>query len=400
MPTTRSNSNQPPQAPAGRKPFQAKNHTHPAVRGPGGARKTRAAAAASKTVTDKIGAANPNQNTPAADNPIAEPNVNATTNTNAKTLPVRTEMDVIIIDSDDENPPPRKRQARAKVISKSRGKGKAIPMDDVVEISSDEEPESQSKEGGAGTNLDGQAGGSEDVWKERIRKLEQEVTRWKTQTARESSKRKAQANDDKAKLTSLMDVSDELNKVNKNLIDEKARLKAEIEELKKAKGKMDLSALDDLASCEICTFKMWEPYTLPACGHTFCQSCLTDWFNTTLAQHLTLHPNYTALPHIPHNYLPYIQNPTLNPVVTQQIKTHLRAQMEARVEPGYSCPSCREVVKGGAKGGRPVRVWVLRDMVREVGRLTGEKGPDEGKIGRGGAKQEGVWEGFWPSLLD
>lgn len=41
-------------------------------------------------------------------------------------------------------------------------------------------------------------------------------------------------------------------------------------------------SIDDirgLVTCRICVRPMYEPYTI-ACGHTFCYSCLAQWFST------------------------------------------------------------------------------------------------------------------------
>jgi len=37
--------------------------------------------------------------------------------------------------------------------------------------------------------------------------------------------------------------------------------------------------LRDLITCKICVSLMYEPYMI-ACGHTFCYSCLAQWFCT------------------------------------------------------------------------------------------------------------------------
>ncbi|KAN0122608.1 hypothetical protein V8E51_000934 [Hyaloscypha variabilis] len=41
--------------------------------------------------------------------------------------------------------------------------------------------------------------------------------------------------------------------------------------------KVDLVAIRDLATCSICDQLLYEPWTL-ACGHTYCYSCLCNWF--------------------------------------------------------------------------------------------------------------------------
>lgn len=45
----------------------------------------------------------------------------------------------------------------------------------------------------------------------------------------------------------------------------------------------DLDDLRLLVTCRICIRPLYEPYTI-ACGHTFCYSCLRQWFGRDLAQ--------------------------------------------------------------------------------------------------------------------
>ncbi|KAH9988297.1 hypothetical protein BJV77DRAFT_755574 [Russula vinacea] len=45
-----------------------------------------------------------------------------------------------------------------------------------------------------------------------------------------------------------------------------------------------VSRLDDITCCHVCKDTMWSPYIL-SCGHTFCEDCLTKWFEKILADH-------------------------------------------------------------------------------------------------------------------
>ncbi|KAF8499575.1 hypothetical protein F5888DRAFT_1683395 [Russula emetica] len=117
---------------------------------------------------------------------------------------------------------------------------------------------------------------------------------------------------------------------------------------------LSISALDDAICCDVCTHTMWSPYLLSNCGHTFCQGCLTDWFNTTLAHH---------------------------------------HQIGARGVAPYTCPSCRLPARTP-----PVQNFSLKRIVRLAAESRGESSPRRPQAplpppmppmrGRGGARRD------------
>ncbi|RPD78297.1 hypothetical protein L226DRAFT_610241 [Lentinus tigrinus ALCF2SS1-7] len=158
-----------------------------------------------------------------------------------------------------------------------------------------------------------------------------------------------------------------------------------------AKADKFLSAVEDHVTCEVCTVKMWHPFTL-ACGHTFCKDCLVDWFNTALIKHLSAHPHYDAQRVVPLQYRNVLAQPN--------IPTHTRAHYEREIaiimsttpQPKYSCPTCRVLVKA-----KPAENFVVKHLVRTIAGVQGESCPQEAPLPRHpGQPVEGPFDGFFP----
>lgn len=160
---------------------------------------------------------------------------------------------------------------------------------------------------------------------------------------------------------------------------------------------IDPSKLEDDITCEICTLKMWSPYLLPECGHTFCQSCLRDWFNTTLEQHRRQHPHYH--PNQPIMLPDFLREMMFYPqIAPQQLSALVKQITAASGGPVFSCPTCREPVKN-----RPVEIFAIKSLVRTVAAAQGEssprKEPPEGRSrskNKAPARLEGPWDRFFP----
>jgi len=128
----------------------------------------------------------------------------------------------------------------------------------------------------------------------------------------------------------------------------------------------------------------------------FCQSCLQDWFGTTLAQFMNANPHYNInqaqnIPHIHTIVQTLLQHP--------QVATHPQiAGTLANLlppSPQYTCPTCREPVRS-----RPTEAFALKAIVRVIMGATGENSPKKpvAEIRKGGAASvaAGPWDGFFP----
>ncbi|KAI0055009.1 hypothetical protein BV25DRAFT_1922176 [Artomyces pyxidatus] len=128
-----------------------------------------------------------------------------------------------------------------------------------------------------------------------------------------------------------------------------------------------MSAFDDIIRCAVCHSTMWSPYILPECGHTFCQSCLMDWFGTIHATHLNAHPDYDV---------------------------DLPQQLPDVAVPLYTCPTCRTVARA-----RPCKSFLTVKTVQLVSKFSLETEPDG--LAKGAGASTAImeqWDGFFGRL--
>lgn len=143
--------------------------------------------------------------------------------------------------------------------------------------------------------------------------------------------------------------------------------------------------------CECCPFKpLWSnllssmtfPDSISECGHTFCQKCLTEWFDTSLRTFLIAHPNFNPNAPFPMPLLQVMAIPGAanDPRVRAYMQQHMPAQ------PQYSCPECRTAVKSA-----PVENFAMKSLSRMVTSARKEAIPSTPARPR-----EGVWDGYFP----
>ncbi|KAJ3712089.1 hypothetical protein DFJ43DRAFT_1167160 [Lentinula guzmanii] len=164
---------------------------------------------------------------------------------------------------------------------------------------------------------------------------------------------------------------------------ELALLRSPLTNAASSKAHVPMSKIEVSVACEVCMIKMWTPYILE-CGHTYCQSCLQNWFSQTLVQHMTAHPNHNPNqpPHGAEMHLAYGQYYHYMP------------------QPQYTCPTCRKQVRNP-----PVENFNLKKVVRAVASVQGEASPKKAETGssqkQGKAKskalaeREDPWSGFF-----
>ena len=132
--------------------------------------------------------------------------------------------------------------------------------------------------------------------------------------------------------------------------------------------------------------------SLPDCGHSFCQTCLQDWFSTTHAQFMAAHPQH---PNVNHTFIEILRQIGQNPhiVALPYVQTLIASQMPPR--PDYTCPTCRAPVSS-----RPTEAFAQKALVRTIAAAAGEAIPKAArgiiKKGKDTGSGSNPWDGFFP----
>ena len=69
------------------------------------------------------------------------------------------------------------------------------------------------------------------------------------------------------------------------------------------------------------------------CGHSFCQDCLQDWFNTTLVQFMAANPAYNPHPPAMQQYMIYLRRPDIPLGQRRAIQRELQAMLDSMEKP-------------------------------------------------------------------
>jgi hypothetical protein len=136
-----------------------------------------------------------------------------------------------------------------------------------------------------------------------------------------------------------------------------------------------------------------EPVSLP-CGHSFCQSCLQDWFSTILAKHMTIHPHYNPDLLTPDHYRNQLRHPNLQPYQRVHVRQQLQTIYDSMEHPNYHCPTCRVSVKTP-----PTKAFALKAIVRTIAEAQGDSSPKRANSARSKTRQSDPWKGFFPQSV-
>ncbi|PBK70548.1 hypothetical protein ARMSODRAFT_974474 [Armillaria solidipes] len=238
---------------------------------------------------------------------------------------------------------PNDSRASSVLVIEADGKNKTVsPIEDVIEISSDEEETST-------TNKD-----------KRIMELENDVKKLrKAEQAQSKAERQLAQHKEELEMIRVetQQAEDEAGR-------QIAQYKQEIKELRGESGraKIDASVLEPYILCDICTLIMWHPVILPDCGHVYCEECIQKWFDTIQHNHEVEYPG-------------------------------------SIYDLNYTCPMCRDPAFN-----RPVEVYTMKALVRTVAAAQGERSPrSRGRTYGGNANPVGgidQWNRFFPLRSD
>ncbi|KAI1783645.1 hypothetical protein LXA43DRAFT_1102274 [Ganoderma leucocontextum] len=115
------------------------------------------------------------------------------------------------------------------------------------------------------------------------------------------------------------------------------------------------------SDCPICLQKMWRPYILTQCGHTFCVSCLQEWFNTAYAEHIDEYPEYNPQQLISAAVRARFARTDIPPGIKRNLNLTVASLFYETRRPQFSCPSCREPVHAP-----PVENFALKDLIHTI----------------------------------
>lgn len=137
------------------------------------------------------------------------------------------------------------------------------------------------------------------------------------------------------------------------------------------------------------------PGTSLACGHTFCQGCIQDWFSTCLVKHLEVYPNYDAQRLLRPELRAFLARPDLPPHARRKAECESIMMLLGTPQPEYSCPTCRVVIRT-----KPAENFVVKHVVRTIAGVQGEPYPTAAPAPRmPGMPTEGPFDAFFPPDL-